>query len=122
MELRGFPAVVNLTHQRVLDALGLDDRISTGRISTGRIGGGHRHPDPLLETSGRLADALFDWWAGQPPPLVYRTRTMPAAGRSLAFGAWAPVELATVRRLRLAAALHAHLVLQAGFTVPPAWL
>lgn len=118
VELRGFRAVLNLTHQANLDALGLDDRISTGRLAVS----GRRGPDPLLETSGRLADAVHDWWGGTPPPLVYRTRTMPGAGRSIAFGPWVAVEVGRVGRLRRATALHAHLVLHAGFTVPPGWL
>jgi hypothetical protein len=110
--------VLNLTSQRNLDSLGLDDRISTGRIDvTSR-----RDPDPLFETCGRLTDAAFDWWGGAPPPIVYRTRSMPDPGRSIAFMKWTPHKVASVRRLREATALHAHLVLQAGFSVPTEWI
>jgi len=118
------PASLDLTRQAVLDALGLDDRVSTGRIEAA----GRADPDPLLETCGRLADAVFDWWQRHPPPLVYRTRSMPSIARSVAFTAPAAATataapaVVSVRRLAEATALHAHLVVRAGFTVPPAWL
>jgi hypothetical protein len=70
---------------------------------------------------GRLADAVFDWWGHHPPPLVYRARSVPAR-RSIAFTATTQLETAQVNSLREATALHAHLVLQAGFTVPNKWL
>jgi hypothetical protein len=92
--------------------------VSTGRIEVGR----RSDPDPLLETCGALADAVFDWWKGHPPPLVYRSRTMPTVGRSIAFGQWAAAPVVARGRLREATALHAHLVLRAGFTVPGGWL
>lgn len=116
--LTGFPSALHLTRQANLDALDLDDRVSTGRLG----GTARTDPDPLLETCGALADALFDWWAGRPPPLVYRSRTMPEAGRNLAFGAWAAPRVLGAGRLRTARALHVHLVLRGGFTVPPEWL
>jgi hypothetical protein len=72
--------VFSLTRQANLDALGLDDRVSTGRVVPSiRI-----DPDPLLHTFGQLADALFDWWAGKPPLLLYRSRTTPGIGRNVA--------------------------------------
>jgi hypothetical protein len=110
--------VLALTRQTNLDALGLDDRVSTGRIHlTSRV-----DPDPLLDTCGQLADAVYDWWEGSPPLLVYRSRTMPAVGRNVAFTATAPRRTVEARRLREATALHTHLVLRAGFTVPDDWL
>jgi hypothetical protein len=112
------PPPLHLTHQSNLDALNLDDRVSTGRINpTSRS-----DPDPLLETCGRLADAVYDWWGGSPPPLLYRSRTVPSTGRSIAFSEWASVRAGVVGRLRDAASLQTELVLRAGFTVPPAWL
>jgi hypothetical protein len=118
MALDPMPPALHLTHQRNLDVLGLDDRVSTGRIVTSsRV-----DPDPLLETCGRLADAIYDWWRGLPPPLLYRSRTVPAAGRSVAFTQSSPVPTVSIGRLRDARALHAHLVLRARFTVPPEWI
>jgi hypothetical protein len=118
VRLRAVPSGLHLTHQSNLDALGLDDRVSTGRIDVGR----RRQADPLLDTCGRLADAVYDWWNGRPPPLVYRTRTMPEVGRTVAFTQSASPRVVAARRLREATALHAYLVLQAGFTVPQEWL
>jgi hypothetical protein len=116
--LERFPSALHLTHQATLDALGLDDRISTGRLDPRR----RRDPDPLLETCGQLADSVYDWWRGQPPPVVYRSRTMPAAGRNAAFTETARPRIVMARPLREATALHAYLVLHAGFTVPEGWL
>lgn len=117
VELGEMPSALNLTRQAVLDALGIDDRISTGRIEvTGRT-----DPDPLLDASGRLMDAVYDWWHSHPPPIVYRTRSMPDA-RSIAFTAAAGAGVVGAHPLRTATALHVHLVLRAGFTVPAEWL
>jgi hypothetical protein len=111
------PPALHLTHQANLDALGLDDRISTSRIDpAGRV-----DPDPLLERAGQLADAVYDWWDHHPPPILYRSRTTPT-GRNVAFTATATPEPLAARPLRDATALHAHLVLRAGFTVPGEWL
>lgn len=118
VRLEALPAGLRLTRQATLDALGLDDRVSTGRIDVG----GRRRSDPLLDTCGRLVDAVYDWWDGRPPPLVYRTRTMPEVGRTIAFMEWTSPVVASAGRLREATALHAYLVLGAGFTVPESWL
>jgi hypothetical protein len=118
VRLESMPAGLRLTHQATLDALGLDDRVSTGRIDVG----GRPRPDPLLDTCGRLVDAVYDWWDGRPPPLVYRTRTMPEVGRTIAFTEWTSPRVVSTGRLRDATALHAYLVLGAGFTVPERWL
>jgi hypothetical protein len=112
------PAVLNLTHQSNLDPLEVEDRVSTGRIDTTS----RADPDPLLETCGRLSDAVYDWWKAKPPPLVYRTRTMPAAGRSIAFTQSTSCSVGPIGRLRDGTALHAYLVLRAGFTVPREWI
>jgi hypothetical protein len=118
VRLGAMPAGLRLTHQTILDALGLDDRVSTGRIDVSR----RRQPDPLLNTCGRLVDAVYDWWDGHAPPLVYRTRTMPEVGRTIAFTEWTSPRVVSAGRLRAATALHAYLVLGAGFTVPESWL
>ena len=57
----------------------------TGR-ATGRIDvSGRIDLDPLLDTCGHLGDAVYDWWNGSPPPLLYRSRTTPGVGRNIAF-------------------------------------
>jgi hypothetical protein len=116
VELAVESKTLHLTHQANLDALGLDDRINTGRIDEPGPGG-----DPLLETCHRLGDAIFDWWSGVPPALVYRARTLPSA-RSMGFTVHANFETVSARRLREAQSLLAALVAGHGFSVPPAWL
>jgi hypothetical protein len=116
VRLDGAPSALHLTHQVNLDALGVDDRVSTGRIVLDERG-----PDPLLDTCGALSDAIWDWWDGEPPPIVYRARTAPS-GRSLAFTRTSGLTVGTAGRLRDATALHVHLVLRAGFAVPERWL
>lgn len=115
VHLEGPPSVLRLTHQATLDALGLDDRVNTGRLD------GSGPVDPLLATSQSLADHVWDWWGGNPPPLVYRTRTMPTA-RSLAFVETTPWAVVRARPLAEATALLVALVLRHGFDVPDAWL
>ncbi len=117
VRLQDPPAALHLTHQTNLDALGLDDRVNTGRLDRPLPPGG----DPLLAVSQQLSDAVHDWWDGDPPPIVYRTRSTPAA-RSIAFTrtvAWRQQES---RPLREATALLVELVTHHGFDVPAAWL
>jgi hypothetical protein len=117
VRLSGPPPALHLTHQVNLDVLGLDDRVSTGRLDRPDPLSG----DPLLILGQQLADAVHDWWAGRPPPIVSRTRSLSAA-RSMAFTracTWSVVEAA---RLREATALLVVLVTHHGFDVPDNWL
>jgi len=118
VQLDQMPSALHLTRQGNLDALGLDDRVSTGRIALTR----GADPDPLPDIGGRLADAVYDWWDRVPPPLVYRSRTTPGVGRNLAFTRETSPRTVTARPLREATAIHVHLVLRAGFIVPHHWL
>ncbi len=110
-------SALHLTHQANLDALGLDDRVNTGRLDRPLPGGS----DPLLAVCQNLSDAVYDWWDGSPPPLVYRTRSVPRA-RSMAFTDACTWQRVRSRRLREATALLVDLVAFHGFDVPPAWL
>jgi hypothetical protein len=74
-----------------------------------------------LAVSQQLADAVHHWWDATPPPIVYRTRSMPAA-RSIAFTRSVTWDHVTARRLSDATALHIALVTHHGFDVPEAWL
>jgi hypothetical protein len=94
----------------------VDDRINTGRLDQPPDAG----VDPLLSVSQQLSDAVFDWW-DTAPPIVYRTRSVPAA-RSLAFSAACGWQRITSRPLHDATSLLARLVTHHGFTVPDAWL
>lgn len=111
--LQASPPALHLTHQNNLEALGLDDRLSTGRLD--------QEPDPLLDASQALSDAIYDWWNAAPPPLVYRTCSMPSA-RSIAFTATTSWDTITTRRVREATLLLTHLVIRRDFTVPQPWL
>lgn len=110
-------AALHLTHQDNLDALGLDDRVNTGRSDTPLPGGS----DPLLAVGQELADAVYTWWHQAPPPIVYRTRMMPAA-RSLAFTASCSWQAVTAGQLRDATSLLVALVTGHGFDVPDSGL
>ena len=116
VELAADAAGLHLTHQVILNALGVDDRINTGRIDLPGPGG-----DPLLDVGQRLADAIYDWWAGAPPPLVYRTRSVPSA-RSMAFTVHTGLRPVRARPLRDARHLVAQLVARHGFSAPSSWL
>jgi hypothetical protein len=111
------PPALHLTHQANLDVLGLDDRINTARLDRPLPAVG----DPLLAVSQQLADAVYDWWGGSPPPIVYRTRSVPAA-RSIAFTRSSTWTHVTGGNLRDARALLVALVTHHGFDVPEAWL
>jgi hypothetical protein len=101
--------VVDLKTESNLDALGVDDRISTSR-------------DP--ETAAachHLADALRSWWpngeAGRGlDGIFYRSRTTPETSSNLAFFALAGFR-ATSRRLSQCGSELDDLVLRHDFTV-----
>lgn len=64
---------------------------------------------------------MWDWWDGAPPPLLYRTRTIPAA-RSIAFHQHTTWTATEARPVHAAQALLATLVVHHGFDVPERWL
>lgn len=100
----------------MLDALGLDDRVSTGRLDEPGV-----HGDPLLAVAQQLSDAVSDWWGGIPPPLVYRTRSTPSA-RSIAFTRTVALDATGSGLLRDAVGLLVQVISRHGFTVPDHWL
>lgn len=117
VRLDGPPPALHLTHQVNLDTLGLDDRVNTARLDQPLSGTG----DPLLAVGQQLADAVYDWWTEKPPPIVYRTRSVPAA-RSIAFTRSCMWNQVSVGNLRDARALLVSLVTHHGFDVPETWL
>ena len=117
VRLDGPPAALHLTYQSNLDALSLDDRVHTARLDQPTPGS----DDPLLTVSQQLADAVHDWWAATPPPIVSRTRSVPAA-RSIAFTRSVTWTHVTAGHLRDASALLVALVTHHGFDVPQTWL
>lgn len=64
--------VLDLRTEKNLDALALDDQISTGQ-----------HPD-VWRTCHRLADAVRRWWTDV-DAIVYRSRTTPETSANFAF-------------------------------------
>ncbi len=116
VRLDGAPSALHLTRRGNLDALGVDDRLSTGRLDDPGV-----HGDPLLTTAQQLSDSVYDWWNEAPPSLVYRTRSTPSA-RTMAFGHTVAWDGTHARLLRDAAGLLARLVTHHGFTVPDQWL
>jgi hypothetical protein len=65
--------VLDLRTEANLDALALDDRVSTAR-------------DPeVWRACHRLADGAFSWWPDALDGIVYRSRTTPASSFNVAF-------------------------------------
>lgn len=100
----------------MLDALDLDDRVSTGRLDERGVDG-----DPLLAVAQQLSDAVYTWWDASPPPLVHRTRSTPSA-RSIAFTRSVAWDATGSGLLRDAVGLLVQIVTRHGFTVPDHWL
>lgn len=99
--------VLDLRTERNLDALGVDDQISTGQHES------------VWETCQRLADAVRRWWPQPdeyPDAIVYRSRTTPETSVNYAFFA---ADAFDVEAWPLSARpeLTADLVLRRGFTV-----
>ena len=77
--------------------------------------------DPLLTVGQQLADAAYDWWRGVPPPIIHRTRSVPAAC-SIVFTRSCTWTHVTGANLRDARALLIALVTHHGVDVPETWL
>ena len=95
--------VLDLRTERNLDALGVDDQISTGQH------------DAVWETCQHLADAARGWWTDL-DAIVYRSRTTPSISTNYAFfGA----DWFTAESWPLAERIDVlvDLVLRSGFTV-----
>jgi hypothetical protein len=107
VELTGPVRVLDLRLERNLDALGLDDQISTGR-------------SPEVWTAcQRLSSALIGWYGERLEGIAYRSRTTPQSAFNLAFVQPRPDRLVArdLGRLGDASALLAACVLSDGFTV-----
>ena len=95
--------VLDLRTEKNLDALGLDDQISTGQ-----------HPD-VWDTCHRLADAVKRWWTDI-DAIVYRSRTSPETSLNFAFFGDDGFKLES-RPLRARTDILTDLVLHDGFTI-----
>ena len=95
--------VLDLRTESNLDALGVDDRINTGK------------EEAVLIACHRLADLCRLWWSDL-DGLLYRSRTTPESSANLAFFGSEPFEM-TSRRLDGCTAELDELVLRHEFTV-----
>lgn len=102
--LTGRVRVLDLRNEAVLDALSLDDQISTSRA------------DRWFGAAHRLTDAARTWWGGHIQGIAYRSRTTPESSTNLAFFQHAPLAATSVP-LSQCGELLDRLVVGRGFTV-----
>ena len=102
--LTGDLQVLDLRREATLDALGLDDRISTG------------HEPEIWEAAQQLSDLARRWWGEKIHGIAYRPRTTPETSVNVAFFAHAPLRGRSIR-LDRARRLSDQLVVGYGFTV-----
>ena len=114
--LRGRVRLLDLTSEMVLDALGIDDRISTGRLPQVRTA---ERPDPFLDACGRLTDLVADWW-DDVHAIRYRSRTTPSQ-TNVVFRQHAELDPDAVP-LAAATDVLVRAVVGDGFSVPVSWL
>jgi hypothetical protein len=95
--------VLDLRTERNLDALDVDDQISTGQ------------QDAVWDTCQRLADAARTWWSDL-GAIVYRSRTTPQQSTNYAFFTQRPFRT-RVWRLAERADVLTELVLRQRFTI-----
>lgn len=95
--------ILDLRTEGNLDALGVDDRISTGR------------EDEVIEACHRLADCCRSWWR-ELDGVLYRSRTTPESSANLAFFDSEPFRI-TSRRLDSCPDELDDLVLRYEFTI-----
>jgi hypothetical protein len=105
VQLVGAVTVLDLRQERVLDALGIDDQISTSRA-----------PD-VWDACHALTDRLETWFPERLHGLVYRSRTTPQRAANLAFLQRAPLTTRDLGPLRAQEALLAAAVTSEGFLV-----
>lgn len=96
--------MVDLRREAILDALGLDDRISTG------------HEPDVWEAAQQLSDLVRGWRGQAVHGIAYRSRTTPETSTNVAFFAHAPL-LGRSVRLDRARRLADQLVVRYCFTI-----
>ncbi|MGH9004845.1 MAG: RES domain-containing protein, partial [Acidimicrobiia bacterium] len=102
--LTGDLRVLDLRRETTLDALRLDDRISTG------------HEPEIREAAQQLSDLVRRWWGESVHGIAYRPRTTPETSVNVAFFEHAPLRGRSVR-LDRARRLGDQLVVRYGFTI-----
>jgi len=105
VELVGAIRVLDLRRDDTLDALGLDDQISTSRAPGPWAAGQH------------LVDLVHDWFGERCHGLVYRSRTTPQRSANIAFFAHAALTPRSLGALRDQGTLIDSCILTDGFDV-----
>lgn len=105
VELTGAVSVLDLRREQNLDALGLDDQVSTARSPEVWAG------------CQLLVDRVHEWFGLRCHGLVYRSRTTPERSANLAFFEHAPLTARDLGPLGDQEALLASCVLSDGFAV-----
>lgn len=105
VELTGRLNVLDLRRDETLDALGLDDQISTSRA----IG--------VWTACQRFVDLVHDWFGERCDGLVYRSRTTPQRSANLAFFGHAPLTGRSLGALREQPTLLDSCIFADGFEV-----
>lgn len=105
VELTGRISVLDLRQERVLDALGLDDQVSTSRAAE------------VWGACHLLTDRLDSWFGQRLGGVVYRSRTTPQRSANLAFLQRAPLVARDLGPLRRQETLLAACVSGEGFLV-----
>jgi RES domain len=102
--LTGALSVLDLRKDAILDALGLDDRISTG------------HETDIWHRAQHLTELALGWFGERLEGIVYRSRTTPETSANLAFFSHSPLRARSIR-LDRARRLLDELIIRHGFTV-----
>jgi hypothetical protein len=105
IELTGTVHVLDLRRDQALDALGMDDQISTSRA-----------PD-VWSACQKLVDRIHHWFGARCDGLVYRSRTTPEHAANLAFFETAPLTARSLGTLRDQPTLLDSCILTDGFDV-----
>jgi hypothetical protein len=105
VELTGPLRVLDLRRDDILDALGLDDQINTGRAPG------------VWDACHRLTDLVHTWFGERCEGIVYRSRTTPQRSANVAFFAHAPLAARSLGPLREQTALLSSCILSEGFAI-----
>lgn len=105
VELTGVVHILDLRRERNLDALRLDDQISTSRAPG------------VWVACQRLVDLVHRWFGERCQGIVYRSRTTPQRSSNIAFFAHAPLTARSLGALATRQDLLAACVLSDGFTL-----
>ena len=105
VELTGTVRVLDLRRDQILDALGLDDQVSTSRA-----------PD-VWSACQQLVDRVYDWFGERCDGVVYRSRTTPEHSANLAFFKRASLTARSLGTLREQPTLIDSCIMTDGFDV-----